>query len=681
MTTSAPTKHCQLSVAMIVRDEPLRTFRTLKSVKSIADELVVVDTGSIDHTRDIAWRCGARVFDLAWTDDYSAARNHALQHATGNWILWLEPGEEMSAESAEALRAFVDTKANPGMAYLVFVELPATQPGASAEQVARIRLVPRHPALRFEGRVREHLRASIAAAGMSLEVAPGRVICPPRQHSPQVKARKAREELRLLDLEIRQRGPSARLLVSAGEMCDDLGEKDKAAEFFRQALDKAERGSLDMLEAYYGLLAAMDGGDHRLDQLTTCVESLEVFPVDAQLLCAMGSYLQNQNRFDLAERSYRAAVRHGQVNLETWHLVNIADVAASCLSLALQVQGKDDEARRELEEALTRSPSSVRLRRHLVDLHVKHAGRDEALAEVEKLPLEPSARESLENAVRGACLAAKENWIGAMAYLKTAYAAGCRDRLCMRWLAVSLLSSGQTRAADPILRQWRALEPQDVEPRKYLDALAAEGDDVPEKTELRQLRIDSAKHPLDAAVHFRLGEAYRQEGDCQAAEAVWREYLKRRPDSSEVVAALCELLLRTDRIAEALQLADSLGEEAGPFRVFMQGVAAWAEGDWEAGRERFLETREAGYDSPLVLDYLSTCLVEMHRYLEAEPVLQELLAKDPAHAGARQKLAYLLIETGREVDARTMLDESHQLHQGHPHTQPGRSRTSREVRR
>src|SRR5437660_1581456 len=90
----------RLSVAMIVRSCAAELAATLRSVRDLADEIVVLDTGSTDGTREVASQCGARVFQQPWADDFAAARNACLAHASGEWVLWLDAGETLPAESA-----------------------------------------------------------------------------------------------------------------------------------------------------------------------------------------------------------------------------------------------------------------------------------------------------------------------------------------------------------------------------------------------------------------------------------------------------------------------------------------------------------------------------------------------------------------------------------------------------
>lgn len=92
-----------LSLAMIVRDAEQTLARALKSVVELCDELIVVDTGSLDNSAEIARRMGAKVHEFAWIDDFAAARNHSFQLCTSDWIMWLDADDLISEESRRRL--------------------------------------------------------------------------------------------------------------------------------------------------------------------------------------------------------------------------------------------------------------------------------------------------------------------------------------------------------------------------------------------------------------------------------------------------------------------------------------------------------------------------------------------------------------------------------------------------
>jgi glycosyltransferase involved in cell wall biosynthesis len=85
-----------ISLCMIVKNEATALPKCLSSVKNIVDEMVVVDTGSIDRTPEIAQEFGAKVHYFAWCNDFSAARNAALKYVTSDWVLVLDADETLT---------------------------------------------------------------------------------------------------------------------------------------------------------------------------------------------------------------------------------------------------------------------------------------------------------------------------------------------------------------------------------------------------------------------------------------------------------------------------------------------------------------------------------------------------------------------------------------------------------
>jgi glycosyltransferase involved in cell wall biosynthesis len=102
-----PVPKPQLSLAMIVKNEARCLARCLQSVRSIVDEMVIVDTGSTDSTVGIANDFGAKILHFDWVNDFSAARNFALDQATGDWILVLDADEFASEALWREIREFL----------------------------------------------------------------------------------------------------------------------------------------------------------------------------------------------------------------------------------------------------------------------------------------------------------------------------------------------------------------------------------------------------------------------------------------------------------------------------------------------------------------------------------------------------------------------------------------------
>ena len=95
----------ELSLCMIVRNEEARLGACLESVKDAVDEIVIVDTGSTDRTKEIALSCTPHVYDYVWEDDFAAARNASMALATKPFILWLDADDVLDAPEKEKLIA------------------------------------------------------------------------------------------------------------------------------------------------------------------------------------------------------------------------------------------------------------------------------------------------------------------------------------------------------------------------------------------------------------------------------------------------------------------------------------------------------------------------------------------------------------------------------------------------
>ncbi len=460
--------HRRLSVAMIVRDAADSIVQSLECVREVADEIIVVDTGSTDRTRELAMPRATRLLTFAWCDDFSAARNFCLDHVTGEWVFWLDAGEQLTVDAARTLRALVDSQYNDRTAYLVMVQVPRGPSQVCGEQAARLRLLPNHSQIRFAGRVRESTCAELESLDISVKLAPFSIQRNASEHDPLTKQTRALRNTHLAALEIAEKGPLPSPLLAIADSCINLGQLQQGLDFFAQSLTLTRRDSTAALESFYGILAGLDQVPAALDkQIALCNEALQVFPFDAQLLCAMGSYLQQQNRMDLACRSFEAAVRFGHVNPETWHLIDLAEVATSCYARCQELLGHLDGAIATLREGETRLASGPRLRRQLLDLYIRHDRRKDALDEVNRLPVETTHREALRNAVRGACLAANEDWVPALAYLQTAFGSGCREVLCLRWLTIASLTTGDLDGAQRALDAWRPLGGDQREPQQF----------------------------------------------------------------------------------------------------------------------------------------------------------------------------------------------------------------------
>lgn len=175
MTPVVPAKPDQplLSVCMIVRNEAELIADALASVRCVADEIIVVDTGSVDQTPAIAESMGARVLHFQWQDHFSLARNFALSAARGRWILSIDADQRLNEASIPALKAALKNTQTLGQFVSICTHVRTVSGSAHAAQVVAlgkyraVRLIRNDARIRYQGRVHEDVTGSLLKAGSS----------------------------------------------------------------------------------------------------------------------------------------------------------------------------------------------------------------------------------------------------------------------------------------------------------------------------------------------------------------------------------------------------------------------------------------------------------------------------------------------------------------------------------
>ncbi|MBZ5628014.1 MAG: glycosyltransferase [Acidobacteriia bacterium] len=178
---------------MIVRDAQDDLAPCLESVRGLADEIVVADTGSVDRTCEVARRFGARVISVPWEDDFAKARNACLAEVTANWVLVLDADEQLDCHEHDMVRAHLSADC---CGYLVTIrnyvenihqrlwDRPAQANDGTLARARNfpafvehenVRLFRRMPEIKFVGRVHESVGPTIVGKGRHLEKSAFRV--------------------------------------------------------------------------------------------------------------------------------------------------------------------------------------------------------------------------------------------------------------------------------------------------------------------------------------------------------------------------------------------------------------------------------------------------------------------------------------------------------------------------
>ncbi|MDA8204679.1 MAG: glycosyltransferase [Thermaerobacter sp.] len=147
----------EISLCMIVKNAPDTIARCLDSVRDLVEEMVIVDTGSTDNTKQTIRHYTDKIVDFDWIDDFAAARNFAFSHAAKDYILWLDADDILLDQDRAKLRLLKETLAPSVDSVTMHYNLAFDETGNVTTSLRRNRLVRRQNHFRWHGVVHEYL--------------------------------------------------------------------------------------------------------------------------------------------------------------------------------------------------------------------------------------------------------------------------------------------------------------------------------------------------------------------------------------------------------------------------------------------------------------------------------------------------------------------------------------------
>jgi tetratricopeptide (TPR) repeat protein len=612
----------KLGLCMIVKNEERALARCLESVRNWVGEIVIVDTGSTDGTVGIAESLGARVFHFPWCDDFSAARNAALDHVTSEWVLVLDGDETLFVDSPADFKAALQQTQWDGFS----LPIRSLNDNGTYSKAMVFRLFRRErPGMRYRGEIHEQMEA--VAAGVL------------RTSS-------------LACLHLDHDGYTAAVVAGAGKALRNIhlsrkltqSRPDDPFSWFVYAMSLAQSDINAMLDAAHRAMALIDANPERV-RTEHYVVNLYLAAINA--FRARGNFEQVVMLADRALVLFPASpdllYQRGGARLAFGNFVGAADdfvaalgVAASSFQLVVDPAATGYGALTGLAQAL------------------RKLGRgDEATAQLQKAIAQAPAEFPSAHAEMGSLLMDSGAIERAAPFFEEAYRRSPNDGGVALKLGWCLYKLSRLGSAEVVLRG-AAKEPQ-------TDLLLA------------RILLDTgrAEQALASLTANDLPAALLTVGWCQfvlrhyeSAAREWDAWLVHAPDGNNAKVAL--LLFRQLIGDGPAQAAPSLLPEAPKeldscilllikyqltdcFDEIVRRGSAVLDGQWPTVRIRWAQA------------------LAMEGYIEAAmPLLFEAAQELPQNGAIYYWLGYCAVLRGQTEDAKVMFEECLRCEPGHP---------------
>jgi glycosyltransferase involved in cell wall biosynthesis len=375
-----------LSLCMIVKNEERVLGDCLASIKPHVDEMIVVDTGSTDRTVEIAERAGAKVLHSPWQDSFSQARNVSLEHATCDWVYWMDADDTIPEACGRMLREVIRLAEDRVTGYMMQVHIPPKEGDHGFTIVDHVKIFRNDPRLRFEGRIHEQILEPIYRIGGTIERTNLYVVHSGYDYSPEGQQRKRERDLKLLSLDAQERPEHPFVHFNIGMTLYHLKDHARAVEALERSLALSKRWESTVRKIY-----AMLAGCHMelrdwVATRTRIEEGLALYPRDPELLFRAGIFFKEMGDLPRAEHYYRLLLTEPEAgHIDSLDVTMMSYKARHNLALIYQEMGRLDDAHREWQAALQAHPTFAPSLMGLGELYLRMGRAHDARMVVQRL--------------------------------------------------------------------------------------------------------------------------------------------------------------------------------------------------------------------------------------------------------------------------------------------------------
>lgn len=290
-------RRVSLSLCMIVKDEAKTLWRCLNSVKSFISEIIIVDTGSKDETKEIASNFNAKIYDFKWINDFSAARNFAFSKATSDYIMWLDGDDYINDDNILKIKLLLENMDDCYDYVSAEYILARNDYGKVTTSLRRNRIVKRNRRFIWIGNVHEYLEVYGKGLEGNFAIEHGKI-----------KEYTDRNLQIFKDMEKNNKKFTPRdMYYYANELFDNK-YYNEAINKYRKFIDSKQGWIEDVKSAYLRIINSLNIIDNKDKIPDIAFESFKIDTPTAEIACNLGNYYMEKKSFKQAAFWYRAAL-------------------------------------------------------------------------------------------------------------------------------------------------------------------------------------------------------------------------------------------------------------------------------------------------------------------------------------------------------------------------------------
>ena len=214
----------KISLCMIVKNEELVLERCLNSIKDSVDEIVIVDTGSTDKTKEIAFKFTDKVYDFEWIDDFAAARNFAFSKGNCDYLMWLDADDVFEKEDVEKIIEFKKNASLDVSIYTMRYVIKTDKNMNILSEIGRGRLFRKSDDFKWEGRVHEYIARKGKVESLDIKIYHRKLVMSDPRRNLRIYEKMLKDGI---ELNVRDTILFAKALFGDGRYTDAINEYKK----------------------------------------------------------------------------------------------------------------------------------------------------------------------------------------------------------------------------------------------------------------------------------------------------------------------------------------------------------------------------------------------------------------------------------------------------------------------